>query len=248
MFFTMANGGFLNFSVTSYATEEELLAAKPAVNTVGVITTKKVTSWTFSPTEPTEKEDGMLWIKTGNTSPAVFNALKKNAVMVNPVSCHQCVGDTFVQRVAYLRTATEWVLFAYLKTYVIKDGVLDLTVHTYSEQGVNPNGLYEGAPAVMLPTENGYSRTVTIGNIQVPEGATTFTIEYYRLAAYSKNPKFTFGGVSVAVERTGDLDYIPAGKISMDVSELAGMTVELTYESTGNSKNYYSYLKNAWFE
>lgn len=237
----------LNFKIASYGTKEALLADKPAVNTLGVITNTKISSWILAPTTPADLGEGMLWIQTGNASPAAFNALKKNAVMLNPVSCYQRINGALVQKEAYLRTANGWVLFGNVKTYLIKDGVIDLAEHPLINTDWNPIGTYDGTPAVVLYASNGGWIETTISNVSVPEGATTFTIEYYKLASYEKNPMFTLGGVTVEVDRAGELSILD-GQISMDVSGIAGMTVDFTCGFMGCSGNEYSYLKNAWFE
>ena len=241
----------LNFKVVGYDTKEALLADKPAANTLGVITNTKISSWILAPTTPADLGEGMLWIQTGNASPAAFNALKKNAVMLNPVSCYQSINGALVQKEAYLWTANEWVLFGSVKTYLIENGVIDTAAYPcIGHDGKlyeNPNGSYNGSPAVVLYASNGAWATSTFSNVVVPEGATTFTIEYYRLASYNNNPNFTLGGVVVEVDREGEISILD-GQISMDVSGIAGMTVDFICKFVGCADNNYSYLKNAWFE
>ena len=91
-----SGGSPMNFKVVAYATEEELKAATPKENTIGVVTNKEITSWIFSATEPTEPTEGMVWINVGRRSTTEFNALKKNAVWVYPLSASQYVNGTLV--------------------------------------------------------------------------------------------------------------------------------------------------------
>jgi hypothetical protein len=86
----------LNFKIVSYVTEEELLAASPKENTVGVVTADTITSWIFSATEPTDPVEGMVWFSTSTTSHAAFNALKKNTLQVYPISAKQYIGGACV--------------------------------------------------------------------------------------------------------------------------------------------------------
>lgn len=86
---TNAGGGTsLNFKIIRYDTEEDRLVATPSENTIGIIT-PKITSWIVSPSEPAEPEEGMLWIVVGNGCEVGFNALKKNAIQLYPLSAKQ---------------------------------------------------------------------------------------------------------------------------------------------------------------
>lgn len=93
-------GAALNFKVLAYATEEALLAATPAENTIGIITETPITSWIFSADEPSPAAAGMVWITTGTASSVEFNALKKNGLQVYPISAKQHVGGAWVDKVA----------------------------------------------------------------------------------------------------------------------------------------------------
>lgn len=111
MIFNVSGGGgaALNFKVLAYATEEELLAATPAENTIGIVTTAPITSWIFSSEEPSPLTPGMVWISTSSSSSAAFNALKKNNVMVYPISAKQVVSGELVHVIAKSRQGGEWV-------------------------------------------------------------------------------------------------------------------------------------------
>ena len=111
-------GASLNFDVKAYATEEALLAAVPKENTIGVITQTAITSWAFSATEPAEPVAGMVWISTGNSSGVAFNALKKNAIQVYPLSAKQYVDGAWVDVIAMSYQGGEWVgWITYLYNY-----------------------------------------------------------------------------------------------------------------------------------
>lgn len=111
MIFNMNSGGgtALNFAVKAYATEAELLAAVPKENTIGIITTAPITSWIFSTTEPEAYAEGMVWISTATKSPAEFNALKKNAIQVYPVSAKQYTNGAWVGLNAMVYQSGNWV-------------------------------------------------------------------------------------------------------------------------------------------
>lgn len=111
MIFNVSGGGgaALNFKVLAYATEEELLAATPAENTIGIITTAPITSWCFSVEEPSPAEPGKIWITIGTSSDVSFNAFKKNTAIIYPISAQQYVSDGWVDVPSKSRQGGEWV-------------------------------------------------------------------------------------------------------------------------------------------
>lgn len=115
MIFNMTGGGSnpLNFQVKTYPSETELKADNPKENTIGIITTTTMTSWVFSATEPKEPEVGMVWIGIGTSSNCEFNALKKNTLLVYPLSAKQYVGNTFSDVKAFNYIGGEWLGWAY---------------------------------------------------------------------------------------------------------------------------------------
>ena len=65
--------------------------------------------------------DGMVWIPTGTSSPAEFNALKKNGITVYPLSAKQYVGGTWVSKTAKIYQNGAWKDFI---TYLYNKGDL----------------------------------------------------------------------------------------------------------------------------
>ena len=86
-------GASLNFSVVGNPQPEN---AKE--NTIWIDTDAKITGWIFSATEPTEPTEGMVWIFTGAYSSGEFNAMKKNAIQVCPLSAKQFVSGAWVEK------------------------------------------------------------------------------------------------------------------------------------------------------
>ena len=99
----------LNFKIVAYATEEELAAAQPKENTIGVVTTTPINGWSFNATEPTELMEGMVWFTTGTSSSVAFNAFKKNDIQVYPISAKQYISGTWVDKTAKSWQNGEWV-------------------------------------------------------------------------------------------------------------------------------------------
>ena len=98
MIFNVSGGGgtALNFRVVGGTTAP----TNPAENCIWVNTDTPITSWIFSATEPSPAEAGMVWISTGTSSQVEFNALKKNAIQVYPISAKQYIGGAWVDKTA----------------------------------------------------------------------------------------------------------------------------------------------------
>lgn len=95
----------LNFKVVDVATAP----ATPQKNTIWVNTDVPIAGWALSFTEPSEPEEGMVWIVTGTSSKVAFNALKKNTLMVYPTACKQFVNGAWNNVTAKSYIDGEWV-------------------------------------------------------------------------------------------------------------------------------------------
>lgn len=105
----------LNFKVIGCASEPD----DPKENMIWANTPEKVTGWEFSPTEPEEFYEGMVWILTGNTSTVSFNALKKNGIRIYPLIARQYVAGAWVDVDAKIYQNGEWVSWI---TYLYNNG------------------------------------------------------------------------------------------------------------------------------
>lgn len=109
-------GGGLNFKVVGGTSAP----ASPSANTIWVNTSTTISDWVFSATQPTGAA-GRVWILTGDSSNAAFNALKKNNITVYPLSAKQYVSGAWVDKTikcyqnGWKDTLTE--------LYIVKDGV-----------------------------------------------------------------------------------------------------------------------------
>lgn len=74
----------LNFEVAGNPKPEN-----PKENTIWLNTDVAIPNWIFTDTKPSSGNEGAVCILTGKGSACAFNALKKNAVMVNPVGAVQ---------------------------------------------------------------------------------------------------------------------------------------------------------------
>lgn len=121
-------GSDLNFKVVSFDAEEELFAASPKENTIGVITSDPINGWTVNEKEPTEHLDRMIWISTGTYGTVEFNALKKNSVQIYPVNVRQYADGQWKVVDAYIYQGESWVEISG-RVYLVENGIVntDLT-------------------------------------------------------------------------------------------------------------------------
>lgn len=121
MIFNMSGGGGgggLNFAVIGGLTQP----ASPKENTIWVKTETKISSWAFSPTEPTNPEGGMIFFKTDKTSPVGFNALRKNEIAVLPTAAQQYISGQWKNMEAYAYIGGTWVQFSKLSDDLYNSG------------------------------------------------------------------------------------------------------------------------------
>lgn len=137
----LGGGAILNFKVVRYA-NENVLPETAKENTIAVFTEIDIKNSVFSSTEPKEPENGIVWFKTGSSSPVAFNALKKGTVMVYPVTAKQYVNGSWVDVMAKSYIDGNWVdWFVYLFTEGEGQNV-PWVFSTYNEKGtvVEENG------------------------------------------------------------------------------------------------------------
>lgn len=93
----------------------------PGENTVWV-NGEEITSWVLSPAEP-EAAEGMVWVAVGAASECAFNALKKNALMVFPLSAKIFTGGAWETAEASIYQGGLWKqLSRSWDGYYFKDG------------------------------------------------------------------------------------------------------------------------------
>lgn len=98
------SGVELNFEVVGGTSAP----SDPVENLIWVNTDVDITSYIFSPVEPTEPAQGMLWIKTGSSSKVAFDALKKGGILIYPLTASQYVDGAWVSVTAKSYQGGEW--------------------------------------------------------------------------------------------------------------------------------------------
>lgn len=99
-----AGGVAMNFKVVGGT----VAPSSPKENCIWVNTATKITSWTFSATEPSHLEEGMVWIVTGRSSVAQFDALKKNSLYCYPMMAYQYISGNLVSKTAKIHQNGNW--------------------------------------------------------------------------------------------------------------------------------------------
>ena len=119
--FLHGNGGNqLDFKLVAYATEDELLAATPKENTIGV-ETDSFNGYVIDATEPENPTDRMLWVQVSDTSPRKFPATKDKTIYIKPVKCWQYVDGDWKVIVSYLYKDATWKAIGRLYLYRNRD-------------------------------------------------------------------------------------------------------------------------------
>lgn len=97
-------GAGLNFKIVGNPQPSD-----PKENTIWVDTDEEITGWTFSANEPESPVGGNVWITVGASSSAQFNAVKKNSIMVYPLSAKQYVSGAWVDKTVKSYQNGAWV-------------------------------------------------------------------------------------------------------------------------------------------
>lgn len=206
-------GGGLNFKVVGGSTQP----ADPSENTIWVNTDIPVSSYAFQTLAPDDPDEGMLWIITGTSSSISFNVLKKNSVVVYPISAKQYVGGEWRNASAYIYQAGKWIEFS--KTF---DGYL------FNNGSVNEDITGGWVPrdslAAVGEVLSGYE-----GNVPSQYAGTCSTANKIDLTDYKTVKANRTGGNGTMALYLGESvnsgPYVistTTGELSLDVSDLVG--------------------------
>jgi hypothetical protein len=110
----MGGGGGAPVTVVGGSTQP----ASASEKTIWVDTSTTITSYVFSFAEPSVPVNGMVWVKTGTSSPVEFNASNgNNVLMVYPNQCKQYVSGAWEAKTAksYLNGAwQDWAIWLFM--------------------------------------------------------------------------------------------------------------------------------------
>lgn len=112
----------LNFTIKTFATEEDLLASTALENTIGVVTTTPIVNYYFQSSTPATLAEGELWFYTGNHRDAIkINALKNHNLELYPILARQMESGVLVIKPTYVYQNGIWNNIDVLK-YLYKAG------------------------------------------------------------------------------------------------------------------------------
>ena len=172
-------GAGLNFSVVGGTTQPT-----GKENLLWVNTSTAITSWGFSTAQPTSPVAGMVWFMTGLTSPAPFNALKKNGLWVYPTGVSQYINGAWESKSAKTYQNGAWLSW---NTYLIESSretssgaFLATSKRTY--YGETHHGY---APTIATPSGD-YTVTFSGAGPYEPASGSLITAVDYDLSPFRK--------------------------------------------------------------
>lgn len=104
----MSIGAEVNYTVNWYTSSDQISVWEE--NGIVVITSEQPTSHVFSEDEPTP-EQGMVWFRTGTSSPLAFEPFKGYAFKVYPVMCYQYINREWKERSSGIYQGGNWKYF-----------------------------------------------------------------------------------------------------------------------------------------
>lgn len=186
-----AGGGTsLNFKVIGNPQPE---TAKD--NTIWVDTDVKITGWNFNAAQPETAEEGMVWFTTSTSSTAPFNALKKNGIMVYPMSAKQYINGAWVNKTAKTYQGGKWVDWV---VYVVPSN----TFTWFSNNTVRGN--------VTKNSDNSVTVNCTSTNYYVMAFTNqTFDLTGFNkmIVTYTSTSGYTMAAIGVATSTSGTEAY-----------------------------------------
>ena len=217
-------GGGVSFTVKGGTTAP----ASPKVGTIWVNTDQDITGYTFSATEPESPVEGMVWFLTSKSSTVAFNALKKNALMVYPVSAKQWQSGAWVSKLVSSGTGTGWVSW------------FDGTIFDNGEQydGVTGGWIHSEGDTIDKTLTGSCSSTTSFGSYC----ATVDKIDVTDFTTLNVNVTSLSGAITPAVGSTPDkyglLKYEKlkdgAGVKTLDISDITGEVYIVILSGSGS--------------
>lgn len=135
--------------------------------------------------------------------------------------------------------------------YLVKSGVIDMTAHPHTATDGKDafNAVqYDPKPALALYGSNGGDVTHTFSKVTIPGYATKMRVEIYKIPSFEgTSPSVRIGGVYKSINAGGD-NFVTDITVTMDVSAIAGTTVNFSVTFRGLAYHDICYIGNAWFE
>ena len=217
-----SGGVGLNFKVVNgYDTPP----SNPTENTIWVNTGVAITSWMFSATQPENPSQGMVWFSVGTSSPMALNALKKNTIMMYPISAKIYNSGAWSEKEAKTYRNGEWVAW-FPEGAIYVDGAFAMPVVAADRGGsgrgtVTPN---DGYFLLKMGTASYSAQAITESPVSI-DGFTTMTVTYNSVLPVNSGTEVKL----FANTTKADSDVLPAsvaatgktsGTLTLDLSKL----------------------------
>ena len=199
------------------------------------------------------QREGMVWIKTGNSSPVEFNALKKNGIQVYPHSAKQYVGGTWVDKTAKTYLGGEWCEWIPAGALFWQGNQFDsLTGGWYSGNVfADAAGTFttNGGMLNVAHTNGGYSsNAVRCTNKISLSGASALKCNVASMSGTHDGFKLCVSTSNFEpVDATAVANISKTGETALDVSGLTGSYYVYIFSYTSSTKFSYS-VDKVWYE
>lgn len=158
-------GASLNFKVVGNPQP-----TSPKENTIWLNTDVPIGGWYFNATQPEGLSEGDVWFSIGTSSPVAFNALKKNGVMVYPISAKQYISGAWVNVTTKSYQGGKWVDWI---TYLFDNGnQFNATTGGFVTRSMSYNSTNSTKATPSVSNANGMM-TITIGTNNAGGAVTT---------------------------------------------------------------------------
>lgn len=210
-------GAGLNFKVVGGTTQP----SNPTENTIWVNTSEAITGWAFSRDEPTTATEGLVWIKTGFSSPVTFNALKKEAIVLCPLKAQQYISGAWVEMTALSYQSSAWQDWY---TWIVASGIGTLVEFGYRRSGSNVTVTFdENGITIDAWGSSGNTAYVGTTNKLNVTDYSQLVIEIYRAGTGTEGtiglyPNIYTGSYGTAVVSSN----MGAGTHTYDISNISG--------------------------
>ena len=230
----ISTGVELNFEVVGGTTQP----TNPKENTIWVSTSEKITSWIFVSDAPAEPEEGMVWFTTGASSQFAFNALKKNAIQVYPISVKQYINGAWAEVTAMSYRSGAWVRWWNGELYDTGNQYQSITGgwKSVGENGSPAKRITFGASSISFATKS------------AAEAATVYTENVIDLTRFSKmKVELNVTAVNTTVSNTVSIGIASVNTSSVGSSKAidkknSKATGSMTLECPISADNGYPYV------
>lgn len=230
-----AGGGApLNYKLVGGTTEP----SNPKEVLLWISTDAKITGHALSASQPEAPAEGMVWVKTGKTSPVSFNALKKNDLQVYPLDAYQYIGGSWVKKGAKSYIGGKWNDWV---TYLYNAGDTCDSVHGgwttstrwYQTNSRTPGITYNAESMTLKVTGGGtnFSSGImeTVNGVDLTDFATLTFVVKSIVADRAIDNNWAAVRLGTTANLTGsvtantELPISEPGTYSLDISALSGV-------------------------